>query len=89
MGVLLTAALWAASRVGFTGLLHSVRGFLALFAVMGALNIGVVHTGDVLVRIGPLPITTGGVSVAIIYTVRFAIVLILGALLLETTTPPV
>lgn len=87
VGVLLTAALWAASRVGFTGLLHSVRGFLALFVVMGALNIGVVHTGDVLVRIGPLPITTGGVSVAIIYTVRFAIVLILGALLLETTTP--
>ncbi|MGO5043763.1 energy-coupling factor transporter ATPase [Bifidobacterium animalis] len=87
VGVLLTAALWGASRVGFTRLLRSVRGFLVLFAVMGALNIGVVHTGDVLVRIGPLPITTGGVSVAIIYTTRFAIVLILGALLLETTTP--
>ena len=36
VGVLLTAALWGASRVGFTRLLRSVRGFLVLFAVMGA-----------------------------------------------------
>lgn len=86
-GALMVGAIVAASRLGPLRLLASVHMFLAMFVAMGALNVFFVRTGDVLVRLGPIPITDDGVSVAALYALRFALVIILGAVLMFTTTP--
>jgi energy-coupling factor transport system ATP-binding protein len=58
-----------------------------MFIIMGLLNILVVHTGTVLVQWGPLVLMSGGLWSAILYTCRFALVIILGAVVMQTTTP--
>ncbi|WP_338069771.1 energy-coupling factor transporter ATPase [Bifidobacterium santillanense] len=87
LGAVFTGGVIAASRVRLTRLLGSVRMFLGLFAVMGLLNVFFVRTGHVLVELGPVPITDDGVVTAILYTCRFALVIVLGAVFLATTTP--
>ncbi|MBT1182069.1 ATP-binding cassette domain-containing protein [Bifidobacterium sp. CP2] len=87
LGVAFTAGVAAASRIGPARLLGSVRVFLGLFAVMGLLNVFFVRTGDVLFAIGPVPVTDDGVATAVLYACRFALVIILGAVFLATTTP--
>mgnify|MGYP000694774246 CR=1 FL=1 len=68
-------------------LLSSVRVFLIVFAVMGLVNMFFARSGETLAHIGPLPITTGGLMVAVLYSCRLALVIILGAVFLATTTP--
>ncbi|MBW3092512.1 ATP-binding cassette domain-containing protein [Bifidobacterium sp. 82T10] len=87
LGAVVVAGIVAASGVGPLRLLRSVHMFLAMFVVMGLLNVFFVRSGDVLARLGPIPITDDGVTIAVLYALRFALVIILGAILLETTTP--
>ena len=87
VGFVATTAITLASRVGLHRLLASVRVFLMLFAVSGLLNLAVVRDGTPLLHIGGWTITTGGVYVALLYILRFAFVIILGAVVLLTTTP--
>ncbi|KFI53735.1 energy-coupling factor transporter ATPase [Bifidobacterium biavatii] len=87
LGAVVVAGIVAASGVGPLRLLRSVHMFLAMFVVMGLLNVFFVRSGDVLAQLGPIPITDDGVTIAILYALRFALVIILGAILLETTTP--
>ncbi|PAU69450.1 Fused ATP binding protein and permease of ABC transporter [Bifidobacterium italicum] len=87
VGFAATAAITLASRVGVRRLLTSVRVFLALFVVTGLLNLAVVRDGTPLLRVGGWAITTGGVHVALLYMLRFAFVIVLGAVVLLTTTP--
>ncbi|RSX48834.1 Fused ATP binding protein and permease of ABC transporter [Bifidobacterium castoris] len=87
VGFVTTAAITLASRVGVRRLLSSVRVFLALFVVTGLLNLAVVRDGTPLLHIGGWAITTGGVHVALLYMIRFAFVIVLGAVVLLTTTP--
>ncbi|RSX51922.1 energy-coupling factor transporter ATPase [Bifidobacterium callimiconis] len=77
----------AASRLGPVSVLHSVRMLLALFVVMSALNVFFVRTGTPLAHIGPIPITDDGLWTALVYAGRLALVVILGAIMLGTTTP--
>ncbi|WP_318644508.1 MULTISPECIES: energy-coupling factor transporter ATPase [Bifidobacterium] len=77
----------AASRLNPVAVLHSVRLFLALFVIMSALNIFFVRTGTPLAYLGPVPITDDGVWTAVVYAGRLALVVVLGAVLLLTTTP--
>lgn len=85
--VLMVAAVIVAARMNVGRLAASIHGFLALFVVMGLLNIFFVRTGTVLVTLGPIPITSNGLMVAVLYTGRLAMVVCLGAVLLFTTTP--
>ena len=82
-----TLALIAASRLGLGRVLGSIRSALMLLAVVGLLNLFFVRTGAVLLSAGPLVITNGGVVAAALYTCRFALVCLHGAILLMTTTP--
>ena len=54
---------------------------------MGLVNMFFARSGETLAHIGPLPITTGGLMVAVLYSCRLALVIILGAVFLATTTP--
>ncbi len=87
IGLAATAALTLASRIGWRRLWLATHGFIIMFTLMGALNIAFVHTGEPLWHLGAFTITTGGLSTAGIYILRFLIVVVLGALLLQTTTP--
>ncbi|KAA8815915.1 ATP-binding cassette domain-containing protein [Bifidobacterium callitrichos] len=87
LGALAVASVVAAARIRPARLLRSVHMFLALFVVAGLLNIFFVRSGTILAQLGPIPITDDGVTVAVLYACRFALVIILGAVFLETTTP--
>ncbi|OXN01549.1 cobalt ABC transporter [Bifidobacterium vansinderenii] len=83
----MVAVILAASRLGPISVLHSVRVLLALFVIMSALNVFFVRTGTPLVRIGSIPITDDGLWTALVYAGRLALVVVLGAIMLGTTTP--
>lgn len=69
-------------------LLSSVRVFLIVFAVMGLVNMFFAAPARRLRISARCPITTGGLMVAVLYSCRLALVIILGAVFLATTTPP-
>ena len=83
----LTVGVIAIGRVNPLQLFTSVRWILGMLAVMGLLNIFFARGGDVLATWGPIAITTGGLGTAALYTLRFALVVLLGAVMLATTTP--
>ncbi|WP_033518459.1 ATP-binding cassette domain-containing protein, partial [Bifidobacterium cuniculi] len=87
VGAVVTAALVAASRVGPSRLWHAVRAFVALFACTALLNLAVVHEGRVLCTIWHWQVTDGAVGTALLYWLRFSLVIICGAVVLLTTTP--
>lgn len=87
VGALLTGGIVAAARIRPLQLLARIHMFLFLFVFAGALNIFFVRTGTPLVHLGPIPITDDGIHIALIYACRFALVIILGAVCMETTTP--
>lgn len=82
-----TAGVVAAGGVGPVRLFRSVRLILGMLAVMGVLNVFFTRSGDILAAWGPITVTTGGLATAALYTLRFALVVVLGAVMLETTTP--
>lgn len=80
-------ALLASSKVPPRHVLRSIRGMLAVLAVLGLFNLFFVRTGAVALNLGALSVTTGGIWAAILYTSRFAVALVCGALIMLTTTP--
>lgn len=87
LGALTTVAIILAARISPLKLLKSVSGLLALMAVVALLNLLVTREGTILARWGPLIVTDQGLRTALVYSCRFGLVLLLGALLLMTTTP--
>ena len=83
----LTAGIIAVGRLNPLRLLAAVRLILGMLVVMGLLNLFFARGGDVLAAWGPLTVTTGGVRTAALYTLRFALVIVLGAVMMATTTP--
>lgn len=83
----LVVGIIAVGRLHPLRLLESVRWILGMLVVMGLLNIFFSRSGEVLAAWGPIAITTGGLANAGLYTLRFALVVILGAVMLQTTTP--
>ncbi len=82
-----TFAVLVASRVPGGRALAAVRPLVVFLAVLSLFNLFFVQSGDVLASLGPLAITTGGIRAAVLYTARFALALVLGSLVLLTTTP--
>ncbi|WEV52135.1 energy-coupling factor transporter ATPase [Bifidobacterium sp. ESL0704] len=84
---LMVIFLAATAKLGPKRLLRSMRGFLILLLVMGIVNMLFVRTGRPLVTFFDFPITDEGVMAAILYTCRFGLVILLGIILLQSTTP--
>ncbi|NMN01730.1 energy-coupling factor transporter ATPase [Bifidobacterium panos] len=87
VGALAVLAIVIASRIKPGRLLRSIHGFLVLFVLMGLLNVFFVRTGTALFTFGSFSVTDEGLATAGLYICRFAMVIILGAVFLETTTP--
>ena len=82
-----TGVIAVAGRINVGRLAASVRVFLALFVFCGLLNIFFVRTGTTVASLGPIPITDDGIRIAILYACRFAVVIVIGAMFLASTTP--
>ncbi|KAB8295596.1 energy-coupling factor transporter ATPase [Bifidobacterium avesanii] len=86
-GAALVGAAIAVARINPLRLLGTVHPFLALFAVTGAANVFFVRTGTPVWSFGPVTITDDGLWTMVIYVLRFALVILLGAVFLTRTTP--
>lgn len=77
----------AASRVPAGRLLAQVRPLAIFLAVTSLINLFFIQTGDIVATLGPIALHAGGVEAAVLYTVRFFLLLVAGSLLMLTTTP--
>lgn len=75
------------SHVGAGRIVASVRPLVMVLAVLSAFNLFFVQTGGTLVALGAIRITVDGAWAAVLYTVRFALAVLVGSLILITTTP--
>ncbi|WP_431520212.1 CbiQ family ECF transporter T component [Bifidobacterium pseudolongum] len=87
VGCAATLAIASASRLGVRVLWRSTRMFAVVLLIMGLFNMLVVRSGTPLLHIGDWALTTGGLTVAALYTIRFMLVIVLGAVIMLTTTP--
>lgn len=77
----------AASRVPAGRLLAQVRPLAIFLAVTSLINLLFIQTGNIVATLGPIALHAGGVEAAVLYTVRFFLLLVAGSLLMLTTTP--
>ena len=87
LALVVTVGLFSAARAPLRSIMNSVKGFLILMLLLALFNLLVTHTGRRLAAWGPFVLTTGGIWVAVLYACRFMLIIFLGALLVETTTP--
>lgn len=87
VSALAAAIIVALSRVPLSKILASVRPIVILLAVLSLFNLFFVRTGTPLLTLGALRITDDSLWAAVLYTARFLVALVEGALLLTTTTP--
>ena len=77
----------ALSRVPVRKVLAAIAPLAVMLLILGLFNLFFVHTGTVLVQLGPVTITDDGAWYAVCYPLRFSVCVLMGALLLLTTTP--
>ncbi len=87
LAVTMTGVMALLSGVAAGPLLRSVRGLIALVVVMGLFNMLVVRDGHPVARWGIISVTDEGLRIAGLYSSRFALVIVMGALVLLSTTP--
>lgn len=76
-----------AARVPAGRLAAQVRPVLPFLVLTSLFNLLFVRTGTVVATLGPVSIHLGGIAAALLYTLRFALLLVGGGLLMLTTTP--
>lgn len=85
-GVTVGAAI-ALSRVPLRRLLSQLKPIALFLVITSVINLFFVQTGDVALQAGFVTIHWDGVEAAVLYTVRFFLLLLAGSLLTLTTTP--
>ena len=87
LGAAFTLCVVAASRIPVGRIAASIKPLVFFLAFLSLFNLVFVQSGAPLLVAGPLRITEGGAWAAVLYTVRFGLALMLGSLILLTTTP--
>ncbi len=82
-----TLAVVAASRIPAGRIAASIKPLVFFLAFLSLFNLVFVQSGPTLLALGPLRVSEGGAWAAVLYTVRFGFALMLGSLILLTTTP--
>ena len=77
----------ALSRVPVGKVLASIRPVVFMLLVLSLCNLLLTRSGSVLLALGPVTITSGGVWAAVVFSLRLVVAVIAAALLLLTTTP--
>ncbi len=86
-GWIVALALVLASRVPATKVAASVRPIVMVLLVLSVFNLLLVTTGDTLLAVGPVRITTDGLWAAVNYSLRLVIAVVAVNVILLTTTP--
>lgn len=68
-------------------LLSQIKPIALFLVVTSVINLFFVQTGDLAASLGPIRIFTGGIEAALLYTLRFFLLLLAGSLLMLTTQP--
>lgn len=87
LGYAAMAAVTLAARVPLRKVADAVRPVLVALLVLGVFNLLFTRSGNALLVVGQLVITTDGVRAALLYSTRLVIGVVAAALLLLTTTP--
>ena len=87
LGIALALALVAATRIPVTKVLESIRPLVTILVLLGLFNLFLVRDGETLFACGPLVIGAEGAWAAVLYSLRLAIAILMGALMMLTTTP--
>ncbi len=87
LGAAFTLGVVAASRIPVGRVAASIKPLVFFLAFLSLFNLVFVQSGAPLLTAGSLRITEGGAWAAVLYTVRFGLALMLGSLILLTTTP--
>ena len=77
----------ACARVPARRMLAQIKPIALFLVVTSVINLFFVKTGVLVAALGPLEIHADGVSAALLYTLRFFLLLLAGSLLTLTTTP--
>lgn len=87
LGFVVMLAAVACSHVPVSKVLDSIKPIVVVLLILSLFNLFLVNTGEVLVSLGPLRITTDSLRAALLYSLRLVIGVLAGALILLTTTP--
>ena len=77
----------ACAHVPAGRLLAQIRPIVLFLVVTSVINLFFVQTGAPVFELGPVRIFTGGIAAALLYTLRFFLLLLAGSLLMLTTQP--
>lgn len=86
-GAAFAVALTLLARIPARRILAAVRPLVVLLVVLSVFNLLFVQTGEVVAALGPLAVTSGGIWAGVLYTCRLVLALMVGSLILLTTTP--
>lgn len=80
-------AVVALAHVPVKRLLSQIKPIALFLVITSFINLFFVQTGALVLTLGPIAIHQGGIEAAILYTLRFFLLLVAGSLLTLTTTP--
>lgn len=75
------------SHVSLLDLLGQLKPVALFLVITSVINLFFVHTGALVFALGPIQVHIGGIEAALLYTLRFFLLLLAGSLLTLTTTP--
>ncbi len=87
VSILFVEIIVQAAKIPLRQILASIRPLVGFMGFLSLFNLLFVQRGEVLLALGILHITTGGIWSAVLYTARFGLAFIVGGLILLTTTP--
>lgn len=68
-------------------LLGQIKPIALFLVITSVINLFFVQAGSLVVALGPVRIFTGGIAAALLYTLRFLLLLLAGSLMMLTTQP--
>lgn len=86
-GWLVALGLVLLSRIPVGKVLGSIKPIIVVLLALSVFNLLLVTTGDTLLAVGPLRVTTDGLWAAVNYSLRLVVAVIAATLMLLTTTP--
>ena len=87
LGLAFALVVVSLSKVPLRQVAQSIRPLVVLLCVLGLFNLFYVDEGTTLFSLGLVRVTTMGLWWAVCYPLRFTIAILMGALILLTTTP--
>lgn len=86
-GLICAALLSRAAQIPARTLFDSIKPLIGMLLALGLINMLMIHRGEVLFTWGIITITSEGIRVALLYSLRMIVAIVAASLLLVSTTP--